>query len=743
MDHLTAENHTIDVRRRLLGRFCRYLDMGFRDFELLYLGARYAVSLRMAKTACRFLDLLSEMLCRDTASPAYFPIGLLHLQVLPDGEKRKLVLQRLQALARNSPDLVWVLESAGLAEGESPDSSPHKLLAEIASNPAEKVPALGESGKTSDTSLQEFRQLCKAAKEAYIDGNMGMARNSLEKILARDGDQPEVLQNLVLIAGEEQDIEAYERYWRRYVKVQLWRIMRGESPENSRMSLSRFYERAARAMNRDLGKSINETVQILQRPGFTPRWLESHLGLAWSSLEDVSRLGDAERFQIMRHWCRMFYPEFFPFLVAQDLKNDRESASPAFDPVLQLLTSFMKWAPAGFGVRDSESVYGKTIVAFALSMAYLPVKNYAGEIAGIARESYPQVGLRRAVQEACFNPLLNKAKQFGGGQFADEKKWDWQAMADFFGAPELAGILHPLLRMCLAAAFSKTGREQDGLEIACAALPDFLPEELAEQNLPYFWWTRVLELNARQAIQDKENWARLKQKIKAIPDTESLAPLKKKSLEELPLYAVLEQRQKAIGFANSGNFDSAVEILKEIRKSLGADAPDETRKDIENNLVICLKNLAFSKYNCAVERVKKKAAENDKLNLKEFYNIFNSKERIIAFFEKMDECACLKNFRNEMYNPYSASRGCSYYNFTFPSGKTTRLCENCYSTVRTLVYGAQVKPEHVSEEDKKLFLCAWNSICQAEQFAPQDEELQKLKDVLTKDMKALEVSLES
>jgi hypothetical protein len=531
MSHLAAEHFELVTRRRLLARFCEYYENGFRDPELLYLGARYAISLRMDKEANWFLQSLTRMLCQDgEPSPAYAPIGLLHLQILPsDDPRRNTVINHLHKLSEHAPVLKELLNNLGfLSKSDPSPGSLQRIMLDIEQNTdgvGDKLLMLTQLAV--ETEPQKIQYFAKVATEAYVANELSQARHALEDILLLDGDQPDVLRNLVTVTSEQQDIEGYERYWRRYVKVLLWRIMRGDDADCAWDDLTRFYIKAANATDRELDKPMNEVTALLPRPGFLPRWLEAHAGLVWLESTTKSRREwqanlDSQRLSsgrqghlaLMRYWFHLFYPEFLPFLdLGQNVSMESimPSAEAAicqpFNPSLKLVSRFLKWAKFSFALKAGEDGqiaqdrHTEAVAATAGCIARIPTEYYVKDLAKEAlgdSQGSERKPLRLVIQEACSFPL----SAFKLSAFLDAG--DWAGLADFFDEPDMLDKLTPAIRMFLAFALCQTKREFQSLQMACDTLPDIPADALGESKQNYNLWRNILRANIGQALRSVE-----------------------------------------------------------------------------------------------------------------------------------------------------------------------------------------------------------------------------------------------
>jgi len=501
--HLLAERHDTEARYRLLARLVRCFDQGMRDPELLYLGGRYAVSLGLPKVACRFLEPLSKLLHGDQGpSPAFFPVGLLYCLVLPPGQERDKVIGDLHALAGGSARLARVLQRAGCdPNGRLPAGSPQRFL-EMAEGDMEAV--LQEDlqwwkGEHNGT-CGRLRGLAEDATRGYRAGDLARSRIALENLLLHDGDQPDVLRNLVVVTSEQQDAEAYCRYWRRYVKLLLWRVMRNDGAAAAYDDMVHFYTAVARVTDREFGHSGQKAVERLRTPGLLPRWLEAHAALIW--LEEVlrshrgQRVGPAAgghnggrlgRLAVMKLWFRAFYPEFSGYVdvasaAAADGDPHRQVKATAlpFDPAWRLLQRFAEWAKLQFALENDHDEHAETVTALSGFAARIPWEPYVSKLYGILRDNNVGVPFRRAMQDACSLALRFRLGRFLNAQ--DGQKEDWAGLIAFYGDPDLDRGLSPDLRLFLAFGLCRENQAWRGLDIACQTLPEMQPDDLKEDS---------------------------------------------------------------------------------------------------------------------------------------------------------------------------------------------------------------------------------------------------------------------
>jgi len=528
MRHLQAERYDPAVRERLLRRFREYLDSGYTDPELLYLGGRYATSLGMESEARRFLEPLERQLVADgKPCPAYAPVGLLLLKALPPGDRRDAVGATLGQLRSEVPGLGGLLRRLGLADGSpAPRKSPATLLKRFLDEHRDKLPSsLTEQAKLADLAHQ--------AGEAYQEGRLDESRAALEKILITDGDQPEVLRNCLTVAGEQQDVEAYERYWRRYVRVLLWRMVRGDDAAAAWQDLRRFYLRVATVTDHQLSGPSNELIEVLRRPGFLGRWLESHAALVWLEAAPKSRRQlqtglDAEeiaagrlgQLALLSYWLRVFYPDFQPFLRLGDgvaemppVASRKRQSRLSFDPGERLMLRFLEWSRFQFALEDREGAHAEAVQALAGCVARLPAKRYLCEIAHridpdvLQGQTVPQV-----LKASCGLVFRLRLSDFFEGE-------DWPGLVRHLGDPEIFDALDAELGLFLALGLCRSEREEEGLDVACRVLPEMTTAELEEDAQASGLWRSVLAANLGRGLPEETEaiCTTILAKLEAIP----------------------------------------------------------------------------------------------------------------------------------------------------------------------------------------------------------------------------------
>jgi hypothetical protein len=503
------------TRRRVLARLREYFDSGYRDPELLYLGGRYALSLGMRKEARRFLEPLAETIQfeqagsqRKSVPKGYAPVGLL-LAAAEVGPLRREIEGQLAEAADSNARLQDLLSAPPRPQGNG-----------------------------RDVASEALTMLAQRAREHYEANELDPARAALESMLLTDSDQPAVLRNLITVTSEQHDVEAYERYWRRYIKILLWRLSRDQEIDATWEQLLRFYTHVAELTDRDLDGTPDEVRALITQPGFLPRWLEAHTGLIWleSALKSRRTLqtnltthdleqGWIGNLGLMHTWLRLFYPEF-EGLVDVGRNTGDGLALPSgeaqlqiyFDPTLTLLKRFLEWHRIGFGLSTTPTVdeasgqegrqlvhdrHADNIVALAECVARIPSQHYTLDLTTVLEEertrATEQTDLRQVLQDACGLPFF----QFRLAAYLEDPP-DWQGLIDFFGDPEMAPRLAPPVRLFLALAFCQRERCLEGLRTACNVVPEIPPEEFEEETQNRNLWESVLNANIGHAVQAEE-----------------------------------------------------------------------------------------------------------------------------------------------------------------------------------------------------------------------------------------------
>lgn len=493
------ENWPPGLRYRLLLKLLQAHRAGARDPELLYLGARLAISLGLEESGRAFLAPLGQMLRGESGpSEAFFPVGLLSLLTSAGGQERQEILRDLRSLA-GRPRLARALALLGLEE-DSSDGSARPLLPP--SGLLDPLPRAGGDGSVPP--LAETDPRARLARQAYLDLDLAEARRQLEAMLAEGNRDQAVPRNLVIVCAEQEDIEAYERYWRRFVSLQLGRLLAGGGSLEPYQQLLSFYGRVAQSTDFDLAQAKGQEKETLTRPGLLPRWLEAHGALCW--LEPLLLDATAHAFQypagsdgsakeallscarlgVASFWLACFYPQFSRWLSGPvQVKESGPAPQLVFagmaghDPVGCLLEHFVDWSKADFylGAQESDDQHQETVSALCGLAARLPIHAYAKQLQErFAQEEPTSKPFRRHMQEACGKGLWLRL----GGLLQSE---DWEGVVEYLYDGPAQQWLSPEMRLYAALALCRCQRLDQGLACAVEALADLGKEEEPSENL--------------------------------------------------------------------------------------------------------------------------------------------------------------------------------------------------------------------------------------------------------------------
>jgi hypothetical protein len=570
--HLGCELHNLQTQTRLLSRLRECFDAGLRDPELLYLGGRYAASLGLETEACRFLDPLTALLCEAGKPPpqSFFPIGLLYLHVLPDGTRRDEVRQRLEAMTATSEALRHVWDVVGHGSASAKDA-PARLLQTAKDALAgiySQLLAPGGGGTTPTSGPLAAQNLAHRATEGYHKGVPELTRKALEDLLLVDGDQPDVLRNLITVTSEEHDVEAYERYGRRYVKVLVWRMMRADAAVAAWVDLIRFYSKVATTTDREfVDVPASRMSECLRMPGLLSRWVESHAALIWLDSVDTSDAEHATPSALMHYWFRVFYPEFSPYL---DVDADDTETNQAwwrhqtrttrlqFDPAQKLLCRFAEWSRYNFAFRKGDehnSAHFQTCAALVGCAARIPLRPHIRELQKVleANEINPKP-FRRVIQEAFGMPLWLRLRPL-----LDQKERDWSRILTFYDDSVLLEHIAADMRLFQALALCMTKKEEEGLDRACELVPAMTEDETKDDSQASVLWHNVLEANIGRAFKEQQAQraglvASVKAKIDALPNTTTTEAFRQGCLDHIEEVVVIIDTQDLV---KAGKFEDA------------------------------------------------------------------------------------------------------------------------------------------------------------------------------------------
>ncbi len=488
------EQYDVMTRQRILDRLVMSFEDGYRDPTLLYLGGRYALSLGMAETAGLFLNELGTYFCSgDQIFPGFVPVGLLQMMASSDDAVYQVVREKLERLLPEvSPDTAETIRE--FMNGHTGIADQAKMVFNAVIPPSSDIKRQ-KSQAVGVGLLHSLQELAATANKDYIAGNLTETRNSLEKMLLIDGDQPAVLRNLITISSEQKDIEAYERYWRRFVKVLLWRMVRNDEITEAWEDLRQFYTQVATVMDRECSKTINDTQAILKRSGFLPRWLEAVSALVWLDRAYASRVHhqtglDLRKIQdgadgflsMMRYWFMVFYPEFSRYTgsiraddsAEFDVDGREHSGCLSFDPVLKLMSRFLEWDEFRFGLQSLEGPQVESVIAMAGFIAHIPMHRFLIPLSQMQLcRSDMNKPVTECLRDACAFPLQIAINRLMNNQA-------WQEIIDLYGPPPIRPMLAARPGMYIAFAYLKTERYQAALDMALEILPRFKDDDAAD-----------------------------------------------------------------------------------------------------------------------------------------------------------------------------------------------------------------------------------------------------------------------
>ena len=500
LEFVHAELLSSDVRWQIFVRLETYINNGYRDPELLYLAARYAASLGIKNQTIDYLDELSAFFPEtDGYIPdGFFPIGLLYLYVLPPGDnQREKILTKLKKIAQSSPVLLSIIKKSGYADLEQNDNhSLYKNLHSIEKNENGIGDYLLNYLVKEDKIISELQEFSKNALNAYSQNDLEEARLNLERMLLLDGDQIEVLRNLLTITSEQKDSEGYERYWRRYIKSLLWKMMWPETRLLATEEIIKFYSKVMSATSRDIEKKHEELTDILRTKGFLSHWLEAVSGLSWLFMiaspagENAGYFSENELSEFISFWYRLFYPEFYPFVNQKKLKENIPGEGRFIyqnriieDPVFKLIKYGYIWGEIGYGIKlendkDPQSInpHFSNVMALCAFLFKLPFDRYLPQFVSLVNSRQNQEGNYRRM-------FLDKAgfpfRLVLGSFFKNE---NWEGFINMMEGYAATANLPPDLAMFLSFALCRVHRESEGFDLMISSLPTFLKNDVVSTD---------------------------------------------------------------------------------------------------------------------------------------------------------------------------------------------------------------------------------------------------------------------
>ena len=648
---LSPERHAIYVRRLLLSHMLAHLENGYRDPELLYLGGRFALSMGMYNTAEAFLKELDTMMCPDgNPCQAYAPVGLLMAETLCNIKQQgmristhdlKSVRSRLEQLSlevQGLPDMLaawntivayrenpkgpipeavisqglqqllhdtskteshFMIESQWQTISPSTPVGSHNSIIPVVSPDFKK--AFQVFSKAVSHATKKISIFSQAAAQAYEMKALMISRLLLEKILLMNGDHPEVLRNLITLTSEQRDEEAYQRYWKRYVKCLFWRIICRDGTSSAWDELEIFYRRVSNVAERECNKPANEIKTIIERPGFLQAWLEANGALIWlrsvKSLQYVHQNSPSPRqieqgqqgtLSLMRFWFQIFYPEFLSYLSLgqpeqpADEDQNRNLPLPAShihylagdDPACLMVKRFLQWSEFSFGLsHPPEPAHAAAVTAAAGLVVRIPEYRYMRDIGAFCKKELREGNhlIGQQIKDACSLAMGLKLKEL-----MDEK--NWQGMITLYGEPDIEGRLSHNLRMFAAFAYCQCEMAQKGFDIACRALPEFTEKDIEEKSDARQIWMQVIQSNVEsqtkgvdsntagvgiQDLQDRIRFLSLPEHL--IPFQSTLCELLENAYTQTAMKSRLDKAiEKSKEYVNAERFDQAREIIGEL-----------------------------------------------------------------------------------------------------------------------------------------------------------------------------------
>ncbi len=600
MKRLQVETLALETRRSVLWRLREYLDAGYRDLEMLYWGGRFALSLGLRGEALKFLRPLATLLTGSASPDVEGPGGSWFIVTNPESPASAfapVALLLLAALGEDDPAAGHVLQQLrALAEKESSIATEPVVADAVDPNSTETIAGIlrkmVEGGELDWT--PRMPSPIESATEARTKYNLDQideARAALETALGGQIDELAVLANLVIVTSEQHDIEAYERYWRRLVRLALFRMLRRDRAMEAKEALKGFYVRVAEATEQQCGGKANEVVELLRRPGFLARWLESHSALVWldafdrEGVHQKTRLGPGAgagrlgELSLFRAWTEIFYPEFSAFIVPPSEYHGAttlltapgfKSALP-FEPGRRLLSRMLEWSQYQFGIREREERHAETVCAFAILVARLPKSRHLRELAKTTRpEICRDRTIDRAVREACSLPFRVRLSRYLG-----KEDRDWEGLVRLLPDPDLRAGLTAELQLFSALGMVELGRRSEGMEAACLAMEHFDDDELAKDSQARVLLSNVIRAAIGGVVDDEKvdtasRLTEMHDRVRQVPNTGSAGELRTEVLEQIRsvkeqialnerIDRVMKQTEQHMG---KQEFDQAIAVVR-------------------------------------------------------------------------------------------------------------------------------------------------------------------------------------
>ncbi len=613
---MIPESLPIATRQSLFIKLFQYKNNGFKDWGLLYLGARYAISLGLHAEAMKWIAVLEEELKEQDQTISTLPILLLQFLAMPPGEERDKLLENIDQSITVGQELKGELSLLNVVAVEGSSVMMNKArnrrlqttgqhLSQVGEQLIHKWPIVNKGVEDQDSktkikdpvaaNLQSMKdsdkttqllQLSYWANHYYEQNDVAASRFLLEKMLLIDGHQVDVLRNLLTICSEQNDLEAYERYWKKQVKLLLWDILIGEEVAVARGKLLRFYKRVITLLEREFKQGGDKIQTMLKRPGFLNRWIEASVAVVWlrnfsvgSGAEALNKLQEEQNFisLLLDYWLTVFYPEYSNrFSMKGRVKKEKVASSSKMQTLsplensslVRLVSQYLKWYRLHFGLgEENNELLNEAIIAYANFIARIPYQKYLFQL---SKKDYEEEDSYYLLEG---KPLINEIKKacsFGlrlkFSDYLQEDAEEWLDLYEYLEEANVFNLLSTDLQMYQALAASRGKLYQEGLKLAISILPQFTSEDIEEEEAGNVQlWNIILQLAIREA-QEKgnknntliaENLQKLQAQLGTIPRTALLSPLLEESEIELSNLIIHYENQ-----------DKIEEVLSQYKKHL-------------------------------------------------------------------------------------------------------------------------------------------------------------------------------
>jgi len=467
-------------RSRIYNSLKHYYINEYRDHAIRYLCARYAISLGLYDDAKSYLGLRSDEL---KSNSNYLPHNILKLLIDFDN------IELIDEITDQSYNLPLDINFQGDLKHLS-DLYQKSLLKVMQNNSDED-----QSDNKEIKTFKEIKSLIEKANTAYEDEDLEKARYHSEQILMIKPDLTEILHNLITITSEQGDIEAYERYWRRFVKILLWRFFTNNNAALALIDLIDFYEKVASKTHAKISKTDNECDKFLKRPKFLHQWLEAHTALVWlksftNSKPNIMLYDGSRDYRIewLSFWVKIFYPEFqtkstliFDHIsffqtetfINKELENEQKKEQKKDNPLKRIYEYFFKWNTK---IEKDISLAMARFINILPKSVFLNVLNL-NEISDSYFEE--QTKLKEIVLFDRFLFLYNNCLFFEA--------------CDYYTSYSLHYLKSARIEMYYADSCAQLGNFDGGFEVACSALKLITKEEADPKTKSevLFFWSKI------------------------------------------------------------------------------------------------------------------------------------------------------------------------------------------------------------------------------------------------------------